>query len=203
MAGTPKKRAMVAELTRRARLELDDDEEISDELAPLFYCALRVASGTTLTEVANELTATLHADGVLAEDAVILRESLYKYLLELRKKAGAGGDGILTRARARGAHAIAEQARLNVRNAALTKEAVAKAKLELESDLWLAERWNREELGQVKPGVQVAISFNGMHLDALRARAHLVEQQATAQLTSGATGDSDNVQDVEHEYVSD
>lgn len=73
---------------------------------------------------------------------------------------------LFTRARARAAHALVDEA-LAIADAA-DPEYVQKAKLQVQTRQWTAERWNRKDYGQAK--AEVAISISGLHIEALKRR---------------------------------
>ena len=49
------------------------------------------------------------------------------------------------------------------------REQIAKAKLRVDTRLWAAERWNRDELGKA-PEVALQLNINALHLDAMRVQ---------------------------------
>ena len=133
-----------------------------DEASHLDFAELWVASGRTIQDLANVLTQRLFpaAEGQPPAD-VIYREALSKYLSSLERAAT---EGTLARARARGAHALAE-ASVSLADTA-TKDTASAVGVQVRSRQWLAERWNAAEFGQQKVGVSVNIGT--LMLDALR-----------------------------------
>lgn len=73
---------------------------------------------------------------------------------------------LFTRARALAAHALVDEALEIADNA--DPEYVQKAKLQVQTRQWTAERWNRKDYGQAK--AEVAISISGLHIEALKRR---------------------------------
>lgn len=161
MPGQPKRRAALAELLRLAREMFGDETPENDEIATLAYLEARIASGTTLLRVVDEVSNNLGQP--------IHRETIAKWMREAETRAGPEWDGWLTRARARGAHAIVEGALKDLEETPPTRDDIAKAKAVTDTRLWTAERWNREEFGQRQQG-GINISIGQLHLDALRAR---------------------------------
>lgn len=153
MAGQRKRRALAEALERRAK------QELGDEATPLDLAEQWVANGKTLLALAKETTTV---DG-----EPVSRELVSRYLYT---EFGEDARQRLTAARARGAHALVEEAQEIVDGAAPTREAIQHAKLRADMRTWLAGRWNREELGEAK-GPRVSISIGQLHLEALRARS--------------------------------
>lgn len=141
---------MIAELTRRAH------DELGDEATPLDYAESWVASGRTILALADELSAAIGEK--------IMREVLSHYLNEQEN-----AETRLTRARARGAHAMVETAVQINDDGGETREELQHAKMRSDVRLWIAERWNRDELG-ARNGPQINVSIGALHLDALRVR---------------------------------
>lgn len=150
MSGQPKKRAMIAELTRRAAEELEDGEK------HLEYVVQWVEAGKTITELAKDI-------GVDCTPEMISRY-LYKTWPDTAGVA-------LAKARSQGAHGMVDRA-LEILDDAPThdREHLTKAKMRADGRLWVAERWNKNELGR-SPDTVVNINHNTLHLDAMRKRA--------------------------------
>lgn len=153
---------MIAELTRRAH------EEIGDDATPLDYAVLWVENGKTILALAEDLTRTMQT--------TIDRPQLSHYLNQQEE-----GETRLSAARARGAHALVEDAIAIADKPMDTKEEIAQAKLRTDVRTWIAERWNREELG-TRNGPQINISVGNLHMDALRFR--VVEEPEQMALTA-------------------
>lgn len=162
MAGSPKKRALRAELLRLARAELieDEDAELTDDQAVLAFVEQWVASGRTQIALADKLSRALGFD--------VGREQLNHHLRQLQR-VSADSD-LLSRARLRGAHALAEAAIEEAEAVEPDRDAVAAAKLKIDTKLRIAESWNRQDFGRMQGGVQVAVSIQSLHLEALKAR---------------------------------
>lgn len=174
---------MIAELIRRGREEFP---ELDDDAAQLAYLEFAVASGTTLTEIAEELSTQFGTR--------IWREALSKHAIELQGRAGDGARDTLVRARARAADALVEAARMTAADPGTTRDEIAASKLKIDTDLWVAERWGREQYGQPKAGTQVSISLNIAHLSALQARQTAtvtIDHELEAKREAGELGTAD------------
>lgn len=157
-APSPSKREIVhAELTRRAATD------IGDGASALGYAFEWIASGNTLTKLADELSAGLGIP--------VSRETV-------RRALAIGEDDQrverrLREARAEGASVLADEAREIVDAVPEDRDAIAKAKLRSDVRQWLAGKWNRDQYGEQKPsGIQ--ISIGQLHIDALRQSARIV-----------------------------
>jgi hypothetical protein len=84
-----------------------------------------------------------------------------------------GGEAVkarLTLARRHfGSHALVEQA-LATADAVTNKDAAVLAKLQNDLRLWIAERWNRDDYGTARGGVNLQLNIGQLHLDAMRQR---------------------------------
>jgi hypothetical protein len=159
LAGQPKKRAMIAELIKRGRELAEPDDERTDEQLALEYVKDWVASGRTLVALAHDVTRATGVD--------IIREQISKWV---RQVGGEEGEGaVLSHARSVGAHALVEAGLEGILTAPPVREELQRAKLAADQGNYIAERWNREELG-ARNGAQVSISLTVAHLEALRAR---------------------------------
>jgi hypothetical protein len=151
---------MIAELIRRGRELADEGDTRTDNDLALEYIDGWVSDGRTLLELAESLSAATGLD--------IYRHAVSKWVAEV---APGGDEGAaLTRARARGAHALAEQAIMTAGNAPAERDFIALSKLRIDTNLRVAEVWNRAEFGKQQPGASVSISLNVAHLTALRDR---------------------------------
>jgi hypothetical protein len=148
---------MLAELYRLAREEFGDDTPEEHDAAVLNYVEGEVASGVTLTKLAARIGTALFGEP-------LKREMLAKWVSEAQERLGR--EGTLDRARATGAHALAEAGVDLIDGADTTPGAVGKAKAQLEARQFLAKAWNRDEYGE-KKATTVAISFGSLHLQAL------------------------------------
>lgn len=145
---------MVTELTRRAR-EYFETEDSEPTPSLVDYAVAWIEDGGTLVSLAREIT----TDALIE----IRREMLSNYL---NKTEGEEGAARLARARARGAHSIAERG-YDALLTATDDDASKLAERANRAGQWLAERWNREELGKA-PDTVVAISAHDLHLHALQ-----------------------------------
>lgn len=167
MAGRPLRRAMIAEIERRARAHFEDGDEPQEKReSHLQYLIEWVQSGETILELANQIAEDLSQP--------ITRQQLDRYVRELAPDAQAQ----LAAARTPGAHAMVDKAIDIVDSAPADRDAVRKAQAQANVRTWVAERWNRKDLGAPK-GPAIQVSINTMHLDALRRRA-----SASAHLTA-------------------
>lgn len=178
MAGQPRKRAMIAELERRAA--------DFDGATVLEYACDRISSGLSISELAEDI-----CDTIGQGDDYVTRHMLSKYLNGLE-----GGPEALAAARAEGAHGLAESGIKIVDTAADgTKEQIAGAKSQADFRLRMASHWNRTEYapqGNANVSVQVN-NFGQQHLDALRRRS----VQGRVEAPSLPSGEPD------HEVVQD
>jgi hypothetical protein len=148
MAGRPKFRAMVAELERLAR-----EEEFDSVLE---FAVAWVESGKTLTDLAHKVGIALSMQ--------VERAKVSQYLYNLSDDAKLR----IASARKEGAHGLAEG---TMHLEARDKDEAAAARVKMTAAQFLASAWNRDEFGQQKPGVNITLNANSMHLDALRVRA--------------------------------
>jgi hypothetical protein len=170
MAGQPRKRAMIAELERRAAA--------FDDATVLEYAVDWIGSGKSITELADDISDTLgHGD------EYVTRHMLSKYLNALP-----GGAQALAEARGEGAHGLAESGIKMVDEAADSgsKEQIAGAKSAADFRLRMAGHWNRADYAPQQNGqVNVQVNFGQQHLDALRRRSVQGRVEAPAALPAG------------------
>lgn len=161
MAGRPLRRALISEIERRARAHFEDEDLPQDKRSShLDYIVAWVESGETVMELATQV-----ADET---SLPITRQQLDRYIRDLAPDAA---DQI-ARARFAGAHGMVDKAIDIVDNAPANRDAVRKAQAQANVRTWVAERWNRKDLGAPK-GPAIQVSINTMHLDALRRRANV------------------------------
>jgi hypothetical protein len=159
---------MLAELERRTL------EDLGEEATVLDYVEEWQASGRTLYELVSELS---KATGYEHR-----RDALVKYL---STRFGDAATARLSRARARGAHALAETAKSQVDELQdVTREEIQLAKLKTDTAFWIAERWNREELGGAR-GPSVTVTVEHLHLDALRAPVPQIQAAIVPAIAEG------------------
>lgn len=145
-----------------AMLELGSDAPEDQDEAIVTYLELRVSSGDTLLRVAKDIGERLGIE--------VRRGVVSKYLENAAERMGRVGEGgLLARARARGADALADEALDIVDNAPATREGIQLAIARAAQRKWQAEKQNPAEYGQSK-GPSVTISIGSLHLDALRQR---------------------------------
>lgn len=145
---------MVSELERRTRELFEDDVATHRD-----YVEHWIASGFTLSKLAAEISAVTGHE--------IMRESIARYVSDT---FGQDTRERMTDARTRGAFALVDDSIAVADEKVLTTEDNGRNRNRIAARQWLAERWNRNELGQPKQGAMVAISVSGLHLDALRVR---------------------------------
>lgn len=160
---------MIEELERRAREEFGDGPE-----TVLDYASHWVASGHTLTELADELSVALKT--------TIHRQTLSAYLNEL------GGPERLVQAREEGAHALIERSLIRARAVPENRDAIQKARLVIDTEQWLAGRWNKRELGEQKGANLTVLNLGQLHIEALRAfgRQQVAEPDAVCVIPAEA-----------------
>ena len=73
-------------------------------------------------------------------------------------------------ARKRAAEALTEEALAIVDSVPESRDALQKAKLQVDSRQWLAGKLDREQFGEAKPVALTQINIGQLHLDALRAQ---------------------------------
>lgn len=190
MAGRQRRNEMIHQLERRlAKWAETQDEDQSYDVAD--YVCSWVRSGFTITKLTDELSEDMKWD--------ISRDMLMRYLNEGRPDMARR----LEKARQEGAHGMVDQAIKIVDSTPADKELIQKAKLQADTRMWTAERWNKKDLGRA-PDTQIVINHNTLHLDAMRARqlqrAHQAERvldqpgsYAPARLIEGADSSAESV----------
>jgi AraC-like DNA-binding protein len=136
---------MIAQLEQRTRAEFEDEPERTH----LDYVADWQASGKTLRALCREIN--------------VSPPMLSDYL---RVEFGAEvARDALSRARENAAHLLAEES-MEIADDA-TPAVAQVANLQVRTRQWVAERWNRRELGN-QAGATLNISIGALMLDALR-----------------------------------
>ena len=79
-----------------------------------------------------------------------------------------GGDAVVARARAARASALAEESLTIADTAEERNEAIAKARLRIDTRKWISGAWDRETYGTQAPSTNVQVNLGQLHLDALR-----------------------------------
>jgi hypothetical protein len=148
---------MILELDQRTRSHFEDDEHTS-----LDYVDQWISGGDTLIQLAREIA----EDNSAAEG--LLAQHITRYLSSIFGEAAVSAR--IQLARRRGAHALAER-NLDTADEVKGKDDVPAAKLKIDTRIWLAGKWNRDELGESKAGVNVQINVAQLHVDAMRKRA--------------------------------
>jgi len=151
VAGRRKREVLREELLRRAVAELGEEATASD------YVIHWTANARTLYELAAELS----------------KASIYEFfpqqirnVCEAEESAPGEFKSRLDAARAIAAEHFVEESKSLADDVIPTKEHIAKAKLQISTRQWIAERYNRDAFGQ--PKTQVSISIGSLHLDSLR-----------------------------------
>ena len=85
-----------------------------------------------------------------------------------RKWKGDGGDAIVARARAARADLLAQESLTIADSVEERNEAVAKARLRIDTRKWISGAWDRDTYGQSAPQANVQVNLGALHLDALR-----------------------------------
>lgn len=147
---------MVLELEQRTRLYFEDDEH-----TVLDYVCAWQAGGNTLKRLAVEISEDTKLDPPI--DSGTIRRWLNRTYDRDEL------DERLAEARELGAHALVDAALDDAEE--IDDTAAAKiVRVRNDARHWTAERWNRRELGQSKPGVNVTLNVGTLHLDAMRQR---------------------------------
>jgi hypothetical protein len=154
MAGQPRKRAMLAELERRA-LAYDGGTLLD-------YVDDWVSNGGTLSGLAESIT-----DSLKKPEGYITRHMVSKYVNSLP-----GGPETLQRARQEGAHGLADSGVKITDDAAASgdRDVVTGAKAQADYRLRLAGFWNKGEYAPQRDAVNVNLNLGQLHLDALRTK---------------------------------
>lgn len=159
MAGQPRRRALIGEIEKRTRATFEDDADKGH----LDYLLDWLESGKTFLALTHSVNKSLKYTG----ENQISHGTVSRYFNTLAPDAG---DRIKT-ARAGGAFAMADSTADIADEDVSSTEQAARARNRIGSRQWLAEKFNREALGQPKQGaVNVSVSVGGLHLDALRVR---------------------------------
>jgi hypothetical protein len=175
MAGQPRKRAVIAELERRAA---------QDDSTVLEYAEAWVAGGGTLFSLAKSVQKSLWPEE--AQPGLVHRPppraTVERYLFGLEE----GAEQRLLRARSSSGSAMAEES-VELADADYDKDGAPRVKNQIQARQWLAQRFNKELAEQKGPSV--AISIGSLHLAALRQRASAVATLAPgpSAVDNGAT----------------
>jgi hypothetical protein len=161
MAGSPKKRALLIELSKRARSMFGPPAEGEPEPSVLDYACGYIASGGTLYALAEDLKPVIEVSRAFLKQVV-------------EESEGSDAEHVAA-ARQRLAHARAESADSHAesgislldKDLKLTKDEVLHRRILAERKAWLASRYNRAVYGEDKQPL-VAISLPNLHLDAVR-----------------------------------
>lgn len=180
MAGQPKRRAMIEELSKRATETFDTDPvdvAIGTQNTPthLDYVSAWIERGQTVKALAQDITNSIRHE--------ITYDQLMRYL---RSTFGdQQTERELDAARTRASHLYAEHALEIVDAPAYDSVSVQQAATRAKQRNWLAERYNPSRFGQAK-GPTVSISIGGLHLQALQAIPNIVTGSAqTPSIGSG------------------
>lgn len=149
---------MVAELEARTRdyYEVPDGEAC--DKTTLDYVAAYVAGGGSVLALSRSLSLQLGWE--------VYSEKVHRHLRETFGEDEC--ETAMSRARAKGAHALTEEALDIVDAPAKDQVEVSQAASRARARQWTAERWNRSQLGG-QQAATVSISIGSLHLDALRA----------------------------------
>jgi hypothetical protein len=171
MSGKPKEARLVAALAKRAVLEL------GSEATPLDYVVFYIAGGKMFTDLAAEM-------------AVELNEPVSRQLISGSANAlGEDAKERIAAARQEGAISLAEETLSIADNADATAGGAAKARVQISSRQWMAERFNAAQFGAMTK-TQVSVSLGALMLEALQQPPPPNPfLQATPILLLPATGD--------------
>lgn len=156
---------MIEELEKRTRLYFEIEEGEDNPHSNLDYVVAQTEQGTTLTELAEDISGSIKVE--------IGRELISSYL----RSTFDDTEIRLTEARALASHALVEQAIKLVDQPAYTTVSVSRAASRARTRQWTAERWNAKELGQSKQQ-GITLNIGTLHLDALRAPNHATQARA-------------------------
>jgi hypothetical protein len=172
MPGKPKEARLLAALAKRAVLELGEDATALD-----FVCHY-LAGGKMFTDLAAQMAGELN-------------EPISRQLVSGAANAlGEDAKERIEAARREGALALAEDTVAIADDAEGTAGGAAKARLQIGSRQWLAERFNPAQFGSTK--AQVSVNIGTLMLEALMQPPPPNPFLATATiLLPGATDDVD------------
>jgi hypothetical protein len=155
LAGRPRERALVLELEQRARVHFEGEPHTI-----LDYVCEWLADGKTMRALGNELSDKVNLDLSHAHIMAALTRHFDKAEVTER----------LAEARERGAYAMVDDA---VEDAVRVKhkDDVPAVRVRNDARFWTAQRFNRRNLGEPKPGVNVTLNVAALHLDAMRQRS--------------------------------
>lgn len=179
VAGRPRLRAAQLELETRAQAMRDEGRFDATELD---YAVEWCENGGTLASLAEDMSQSPYVS-VDIERAQVLRALHEKFGREEVTRR-------INEARPVSAHVLVEQAisiadKLST-TAEVSREDVARAKLQADVRTWAAQRWNPKELGDNGKGAGLTLNVQNLHLDALRSRNdHAFPLQATRLLDAG------------------
>jgi hypothetical protein len=150
MAGQPKRRAMRQELERLTREYFEGDPVPT----VVQYAACRLEDGSTLADIAKEISASLGFD--------VPRQWVSEYVHDQE-----GAADVVRTARARASHSWAEKAIGAVEAQVYDSVGVAQMNHKARTYMRMAEAMDAGTYAQQK-GANVSISITSLHLDALR-----------------------------------
>jgi hypothetical protein len=171
MAGRPRLKRVLEDLTLLAQAELDDSDA---QPTALDYTAHWIANGGTLIRLAAKLQEASTSAAQGPYEPLLQGETIGRML---RKTFGDQVvDARFTLARARGAHALVESTHEIADETVTSSEDASRARNRIGTRQWAAQAYERNTFGQRGNQVNVAINLGQLHLDALRHRA--IEQAA-------------------------
>lgn len=165
MAGRPRLKRVLEDLTLLAQSELDDQ----DEPTALDYAAHWIANGGTLIRLAAKLQEASTSAAQGAYEPALQGETIGRMLR--RTFGDQAVDSRFTLARARGAHALVESTHEIADESVTSSEDASRARNRIGTRQWAASAYERNTFGQRGNQVNVAINLGQLHLDALRHRA--------------------------------
>ena len=182
MTGRPKERAVHDELDRRTNLMRDEGDE---DATILDYVAGWFKNGGTVETLCADLNNGPYVTSEVSRWTMM--RTLYREFGETNVNTRLEG------ARLQGAHAMAEKAlgvtlKLDERESLISREDVARAKLQSDRYAWMAERWNPAAYAEQGKSQGVTINLGLEHLQAMQ-RASAYEQpyqlKAASQFDAG------------------
>jgi hypothetical protein len=173
MAGQPLKRRVLEALQARATSAL------GEEASALDYAVEWIASGKSVQALADSLAAELQTS---------VSRPLVSSILH---SAASDATARLDAARREGAHALADEMTHIADTAEATAGGAAKARVQIGTRQWLAERFAPDRFGQKANAVQLNVSIGSLMLDALRQPIAELNIPAVPVLTPGEATPAD------------
>lgn len=155
----------------------------------------RIASGETVADVAR----TLYRTPVDPANPHAVRVSISRNFLSTILHADPERSKLVLSARHEGAAAMVDESLSLVDRAPVDRDSVNKANVQAQLRLKVAGFIDRAQFGEQKQAVNVNVSVNSLHVDALRHRIVEASRPLAARMNMELVGDgsaTDSVQDV-------